>query len=92
MGILQQEFFTFSQAAQITPGRPHKNTITRWADRGIGGVRLESWRCGGKRVTSVEALERFILARSGESKLASPDGCTPSHAAAEAALDQLGVK
>ena len=35
-------------------------TVWRWALKGVRGVRLESFCCGAKRLTSVEALERFV--------------------------------
>lgn len=38
-------------------------TIYRWASAlGSGGVRLETWAIGGRRYTSVEALQRFVQA------------------------------
>jgi len=40
--------------------RPHVSCIYRWAQRGIRGVRLETLQCGGTKVTSSEALQRFF--------------------------------
>lgn len=37
----------------------HVSTLHRWRLRGIKGVRLETCRIGGKRVTSREAVQRF---------------------------------
>src|SRR5947209_7135512 len=44
----------------------HVSTIYRWMN-GLRGRRLEYVQCGGTRVTSVEALERFFsdLASTG---------------------------
>ena len=39
---------------------PHRDTISRWARLGCRGVRLESVLLGGRRYTSLEAIERFI--------------------------------
>ena len=39
--------------------RIHLATVYRWIMRGVQGVKLESLKVGGGRVTSVEALQRF---------------------------------
>lgn len=38
------------------------STTYRWHLRGVSGVKLETTRIGGKRVTTLEALERFHAA------------------------------
>lgn len=43
----------------------HVSTLYRWAQRGIKGVRLETGMLGGARVTSLEALQRFMERLSG---------------------------
>jgi hypothetical protein len=43
-------------------------TIYRWAMGGTGGVKLETLKVGGTLCTSVEALQRFFDALSGEDK------------------------
>ena len=40
--------------------RPHVSCIYRWAQRGCKGVTLETLQCGGTKVTSLEALQRFF--------------------------------
>jgi hypothetical protein len=40
--------------------RPHVSCMYRWAQRGLRGVRLETLQCGGTKVTSLEALQRFF--------------------------------
>lgn len=42
-------------------------TILRWCRRGIGGVRLESRRIGGRVYTSRRALDRFMEALDSKS-------------------------
>lgn len=37
-----------------------KSVVYRWALHGIRGVRLETYKIGGARVTSVEAIQRFV--------------------------------
>lgn len=91
--IAEVDYITFLEAARKIPGRPHQNTIRRWADRGHRGVVLESWRVGNKRVTTIEAIDRFIAATSEK---ANPRPSTPvlttSHQLAESQLDELGVR
>jgi len=38
----------------------HISTLVRWVTKGIGGVKLEAEKCGGRWVTSREALQRFV--------------------------------
>jgi hypothetical protein len=40
--------------------RPHVSCIYRWAQRGCKGIKLETLQCGGTKVTSLEALQRFF--------------------------------
>ncbi len=54
-----EDVMPLKEAAPITPGRPHVATLFRWASRGVGGVKLEVVRVGGKTCTSREALQRF---------------------------------
>ncbi len=39
---------------------PHPETIARWARRGCRGIRLETVVIGGRRYSSLEAVERFV--------------------------------
>jgi hypothetical protein len=50
------------QAAQLFSPVPHAATVWRWCTKGTRGVKLESWVRGGQRVTTPEAVERFLLA------------------------------
>jgi hypothetical protein len=49
-----------TKASADVPGSPHTSTVIRWALRGLRGVRLETILVGGRRYTSVEAIERFL--------------------------------
>ena len=64
--IGRERLLTLQQAAKLIPGRPgksiHFSSIYRWAGTGISGVVLETVQVGGKKMTSVEALQRFIEA------------------------------
>lgn len=45
---------------------PHLATLWRWATHGVRGVVLETTHIGGRRVTSKEAVRRFLAKLSGE--------------------------
>ena len=55
---------TLTRAADHYPAvngrQPHASTVFRHALRGVDGVRLETIRVGGRLVTSIEAVARFI--------------------------------
>ncbi|NQT20881.1 MAG: DUF1580 domain-containing protein [Planctomycetes bacterium] len=38
----------------------HTSTVFRWAQRGVAGRKLRTWRLGGRRITTIRALEEFI--------------------------------
>lgn len=68
---------SFADAARRVPSfrtgkRTHVATLFRWAKHGVGGVKLESARLGGRTITSVEALQRFSDALSRERDDAPP--------------------
>lgn len=68
---LTEPTFSLSRAARRLPhlrnDRPvSPSTLWRWANKGVGGVRLETVRCGGVTVTSEDALRRFFAALSGQ--------------------------
>lgn len=60
MSLYQETPLTLTEAAKTAPGRPHAATIWRWYRHGVRGVRLETFVRGGRRFTTVEALERFF--------------------------------
>jgi len=67
--ILTEDVVTLTQARteleNLTGIRPDKATLTRWIHRGVGGIRLEAIRLGGRNIfTSTQALTRFIEART----------------------------
>ena len=49
---------------ELTGVRMCKATIWRWAMRGCGGTKLETFRVGRALMTSRQAVTRFIHARS----------------------------
>lgn len=50
------------EASKLFPGRPpHRATVFRWAMRGVNGVRLETFKVGGRtRYTNLAAVLKFI--------------------------------
>ena len=64
-----EQYVSFRQASRELPGNPHQATIYRWAQRGIKGVRLESWLIGGRRFTSQQAIARFIALTTASGQL-----------------------
>jgi hypothetical protein len=65
INIGSEQLRLLTKASADVPGSPHTSTLIRWALRGLRGVRLETVLIGGRRYTSVEAIERF-LARLNE--------------------------
>jgi Protein of unknown function (DUF1580) len=57
--IWTENIRTYSDASKLLPGRPHCATIARWASKGRNGVKLETVVIGGRRFTSLEAVERL---------------------------------
>ena len=83
--ILSEVAIPISEAPKHVPGRPHAATIWRWHQRGIRGVRLETFVCGGKRFTTAESIRRFIHA-STEARDGAPVDRAPGRKR-EAAID-----
>jgi len=57
INIQNESLLSLVKAAQFH--NVHVSTVHRWRLRGNLGVKLETVRIGGKRMTSREALERF---------------------------------
>lgn len=56
-----EKLFPIATAVEkVTGQRHHPSTYHRWRLRGIAGVRLETKKCGGRRMCSLEAVERFL--------------------------------
>lgn len=89
--VSEVEYITLEEACKIAPGRPHKNTLIRWCDRGYSGIRLKSWRMGRRRFTTRRALDDFLCATSGLSKPNPCESISARQRAAEARLDALGI-
>lgn len=60
--IRNEELVPFPDAPKHIPGRPHIATVHRFRLRGSHGKKLESVKVGGRRFTSIEAIQRFVEA------------------------------
>lgn len=68
--IGKEQAIPLTKSPEHFPGTPHLSTVFRWANL-PAGRRLETLKCGGKRFTTLEAIERFI------SRCSADDGGTP---------------
>jgi hypothetical protein len=80
--IETEQLCLLAEAAKCVPGNPHISTLIRWWKRGVKGVILETLIVGGRRFTSVEAIQRF-LARLNE------PGSVPNDSLSESRSDEL---
>lgn len=64
VSFITEQCLPLKALAAILPGNCgqnlHYETLRRWAMQGVQGVRLESKKFGGKRVSSLEAVDRFM--------------------------------
>jgi hypothetical protein len=65
--ILNEQLLRLNEAAKRLPGQPHRSSLERWTHDGVRGRRLETVLIGGRRYTSLEALQRFAAATSAAS-------------------------
>jgi len=101
---LLKQALNFSHAARewlphSRSGRPvHPSVLGRWADRGIvvNGQRvyLDTWRVGGQRMTTQDAVEKFLAALNSGSQTSNQEDKTASDRRsreAGQALERLGA-
>jgi hypothetical protein len=58
--VLTHKMIPFTQAADHVPGRPHVATLHRWRLKGVRGRKLATILIGGRRWTSIEAIQAFL--------------------------------
>lgn len=58
---------------QANGKRVHLSAVYRWMQRGRRGVRLEYLKIGGRRFTSLEAVQRFAEACTRADQVQSPN-------------------
>ena len=64
---LDETLLRFNQVPKYLPRNGNGkliglSSVYRWASKGVRGVHLESWQCPWGRVTSLQALGRFLNA------------------------------
>lgn len=101
--LLQERLIPLVAVPNHLPSGPgfrkiHVNTAIRWANPRRNGVVLESLKIGGRRFTSLEALERFVEALNApvvqpgtQQPVRSPSRREREAERAGAALERLGV-
>jgi Protein of unknown function (DUF1580) len=72
------------------------STCWRWVQRGVGGIKLETFVRGGRRFTTRQAFARFCEARSKDAGCQLPKAVSRKGREAElrrdlAELDKLGI-
>jgi hypothetical protein len=85
----QDHYLPLLTAVEVATGaRPHLSTILRWCTKGARGRVLESVVLGGRRMTTVRAVQAFMVHCPGTSdlKLSIPADRTKAVAAAAAKL------
>lgn len=71
-----------------TGTKPHLSTVIRWSTRGTAdGIRLETQILGGRRLTSVEAVLRYMAATTE-----ARDGRVAQHPSATASQQERSAE
>lgn len=66
--LLSERLMSLPDACLAFPGRKvSRATLHRWRAPGVRGICLETVLVGGRRMTSLEAIERFLAAQNGQS-------------------------
>lgn len=91
--LKNESAITLAEVSQHVPRRRgrkiHYSTVYRWVTKGAKGRRLESILVGGVRYTTLEALGRFLNAKTAQSpKRSESEGLS---AAINEALNDAGV-
>lgn len=94
--VESERLISFTDAAKLIPGRPNVATLWRWRTAGIRGVILESVLFGGRRMTSREAITRFVAATTAaadgeQSKSQTNRQRAASVRAAQSELEAAGI-
>lgn len=91
---MAQEHISLRDACALFPGRPHVNTVRRWATRGLYGTKLRTQRFGGKRLTRKDWVADFSkqMVAASPDPLAGAPVADSAAVAAEEKLDALGIR
>jgi len=71
------EYVNIGQAARLFPHsasgkHPSPPTIWRWYQLGIRGIKLKTWKIGGGRYTTRQAIAEFIAATTAAAENVAP--------------------
>jgi hypothetical protein len=91
LDIQNERLCLLCEAAKEVPGRPHVSTLIRWWQRGVRGVKLETVVVGGRRYTSVEAINRFIARLSEPGGVPAPP-VRQQQSEIDRELDRMGIR
>jgi len=64
LDLLTEDLIRLNEVPKVLPRRVDVSTAWRWAMRGVGGIKLETVKIGGKKMTSRQAVTRFIQSTS----------------------------
>lgn len=78
MNLKLPKTLPFSLKAVADANEVHNSTVCRWVSRGVDGVRLETYRVGGRRYVRRRALEEFDRALNCSMPLTTATLCTDS--------------
>jgi hypothetical protein len=85
-----ETIITLGEACKAFPPKGVSTaTLARWIQRGINGVKLETIVIGYRRLTSREAIQRFIAAQNTGDRVAPTITAEQRHRQAMAALHEL---
>ena len=75
-----EELIRFSAARSAFPGRDSiaLQTLHRWRTQGVRGTKLETCLVGGLRMTSREAISRFLTAQNRDDSQQDRDDSQPT--------------
>ena len=91
---MPEDFLSLSDACGLFPTKPSRNTVVRWATKGVYGVRLQTCRYGGKRLTRKVWIDEFnaaLLKNSPSDKPIDAPVKTAARSTAADKLDAMGI-
>ena len=95
INVENENLITLMQASRLfPPDGKSPATMARWIQRGVRGVKLATIVIGGRRLTSQEAVRRFIAAQNVDESPAptiTPAQRTRQAKAAQTELSKAGI-
>ena len=66
LALLNEDLLTVREAASVFPGKVTRDAVDLYVRKGVRGEKLEVMFVGGKRLTSRQAINRFLARLNGE--------------------------